>query len=308
MNAFPSSTWFTASPEWGWLIVFYFFFGGLAGGSFFLAALIDLCGHREDRALARAGYYIVLPCLLVSGLLLIVDLTRPDRFWHLLLQSHGLRPMFKFWSPMSIGSWALLLFGLLATAATLGALAESGRLRWRWALRLRPPGVLGTIVAALGAAAGLYVAGYTGVLLAVTNRPLWADTPLLGMLLVVSAASLAAAFLAAASVRLRASRPAIVAIGRLETKLLVVEAVVLIALLVTLGAAIRIFASGWGVLLALAALVGVVAPLALHWRAHRWPVARSALVSGGLVLAGGFLLRTVIVFSQRGIEPWIAGH
>ena len=32
MNQFPSSTFFSAPPDWGWYIVFYFFFGGLAGG------------------------------------------------------------------------------------------------------------------------------------------------------------------------------------------------------------------------------------------------------------------------------------
>ena len=100
----PSSTWFTTAPHWKWLIVFYFFFGGLAGGCYFLAALIDLRGRPEDRPMARLGYYVVLPCLLVCGVLLIIDLSRPDRFWHLLLQSNTLAPMFKYWSPMSIGS------------------------------------------------------------------------------------------------------------------------------------------------------------------------------------------------------------
>ena len=42
MNGIPSSTYFTVAPDWGWLIVFYFFFGGLAGGCYFLGALIDL--------------------------------------------------------------------------------------------------------------------------------------------------------------------------------------------------------------------------------------------------------------------------
>ena len=56
MNAIPSSTYFSAPPDWGWLIVFYFFFGGLAGGCYFLAALIDLFGRPEDRPLARLGY------------------------------------------------------------------------------------------------------------------------------------------------------------------------------------------------------------------------------------------------------------
>ena len=70
----PSSTFFSAPPDWGWYIVFYFFFGGLAGGSYFLAALIDLFGRPEDRPLARLGYYISFPCIVISGLLLTLDL------------------------------------------------------------------------------------------------------------------------------------------------------------------------------------------------------------------------------------------
>ena len=44
-----SSTFFTASPHWRWLIVAYFFLGGLAGGSYFLATLLDLFGKGRDR-------------------------------------------------------------------------------------------------------------------------------------------------------------------------------------------------------------------------------------------------------------------
>src|SRR5580698_1376314 len=62
MNGAPSSTWFTTGPHWGWYIALYFFFGGLAGGSYFLAALIDLFGRREDRPLAHIGYYVAFPC------------------------------------------------------------------------------------------------------------------------------------------------------------------------------------------------------------------------------------------------------
>src|SRR5262245_764667 len=39
-----SDTFFTAAPHWRWLIVLYFFIGGIAGGSFFLAALLHLYG------------------------------------------------------------------------------------------------------------------------------------------------------------------------------------------------------------------------------------------------------------------------
>src|SRR5207244_1275168 len=114
MNAPASSTFFSAPPEWGWLITLYFFVGGLAGGSYFLAVLIDFFGRPEDRPLARRGYYISFPCIVLSGLLLTLDLTRPERFWHMLFDAHSFRLMFKPWSPMSIGSWALLVFGFFS--------------------------------------------------------------------------------------------------------------------------------------------------------------------------------------------------
>ena len=104
---------------------FTFFFGGLAGGCYFLAALIDLFGRPEDRPLARLGYYIAFPCVLLSGLLLTLDLTRPLRFWHMLIESNTFQPMFKYWSPMSVGSWALLIFGIF----TLRIFSGSARRR-----------------------------------------------------------------------------------------------------------------------------------------------------------------------------------
>ena len=96
MNTFPSSTYFSAPPDWGWLIVFYFFFGGLAGGCYFLAVLIDLFGRPEDRPLARLGYYVAFPCVVLSGLLLTLDLNRPLRFWHMLVESNTFWPIIKF--------------------------------------------------------------------------------------------------------------------------------------------------------------------------------------------------------------------
>ena len=76
MNGVPSSTSFSAPPDWGWPIALYFFFGGLAAGSYFLASLIDLFGRPEDRPLSRLGYYISFPCIALSGLLLTIDLQR----------------------------------------------------------------------------------------------------------------------------------------------------------------------------------------------------------------------------------------
>jgi formate-dependent nitrite reductase membrane component NrfD len=116
-----SSTFFTASPQWHWLIITYFFIGGLAGGCYALAVLIDLFGRLADRPLARLGYYTAFPAIALSGLLLTLDLGRPERFWHMLIQSHTFQPMLKPYSPMSFGSWALLAFGGLALVSFLAA-------------------------------------------------------------------------------------------------------------------------------------------------------------------------------------------
>src|SRR5438552_2137538 len=112
----------------------------------------------------------------LSGLLLMLDLGRPERFWHMLIESHTFRPMLKSYSPMSFGSWILLAFGGFALLSVVAALAEAGRIRWTWPLRLRAPGPLGTLVSLVGGLLGFFVTGYTGVLLAVTNRPIWSDT------------------------------------------------------------------------------------------------------------------------------------
>jgi protein NrfD len=297
----PSSTWFTAPTHWGWLIVLYFFIGGLAGGSYFLAALIDLFGRREDRPLAHLGYYISFPGVAISGMLLSFDLGKPLRFWHMMIESNTYRPMFKYWSPMSFGAWALLVFGFFSFLSFLAALAEDGRIARPSLRALRPPGVLGTVVAALGGIAGFYLAGYTGVLLAVTNRPIWSDTPLLGMLFIVSAASTSAALIMLLAHRSGLKTPALADLHRMDDWMLMLELPVLIAVVVSLGPVASAWLSVWGLLLLIAIAIGVIVPLVLSWRArgiHAWNVATAA----SLILLGGFLLRVVIIFSSEAIR------
>jgi formate-dependent nitrite reductase membrane component NrfD len=299
MISAPSSTYFTTAPDWGWLIVFYFFFGGLAGGCYFLAVLIDFFGRPEDRPLARLGYYIAFPCVLISGILLILDLNRPLRFWHMLLENNTLQPMFKYYSPMSLGSWALLIFGLFSFIAFLGALVEAGRLHWAALRGVRPPGAVGGVLAIIGGLLGFYVTGYTGVLLAVTNRPIWSDTPLLGMLFVVSAASISAALIILLADRNRWTTPALHALHRMDVWVIVLELIVLVAFLASLGPVFRAWISAWGLLLLIGVvLLGMLVPLALSWR-RDWLGPFNLITYAALVLLGGFLLRLAIVFSSE---------
>jgi len=157
--------------------------------------------------------------------------------------------MFKPWSPMSVGSWAVLAFGAFAFVGFLAALAESGRLRWSWLTALRPPRPLGVVVGVLGGLLAFFVAGYTGVLLAVTNRPIWSDSPLLGLLFVVSAASTSAALLLLLGRTRRIGVPGLEALERFGGWVMVLELLVLIAFVVSLGRVASVWLSGWGVLL-----------------------------------------------------------
>ena len=314
-----SDTYVSHSPEWGWLIVLYFFFGGIAGGSYFLAGLLDLFGDEADRPLSRLGYLVSFPAVLLCGPLLIVDLNRPERFWHMLIESETFRPMFKWWSPMSVGVWALLVFGAFAFVSFVGTLVELGVIKWGFLRSINDAvrrGRISGLFALVGSLAGFFLASYTGVLLAVTNRPIWADTKLLGLLFLTSAASTSAALLlllawrrgrarSAAPADERALAVAPQSVGwleRLDVWVTLMELAVLALVVVTLGRVAEDWLNEWGALLLVGVvLVGILTPLVLHWRPRLlgrlsdWAVP----LASAAALVGGFVLRAVIVFSSE---------
>jgi len=293
-----SDTFFTAPPHWEWLVILYFFVGGIAGGSYFIAALLDLFGHPRDRPVVRLGYYVAFVGAVVSAVLLTADLGRPERFWHMLIQSKRGWPMFKYWSPMSIGSWGITAFGFFALLSALAASKEGGIVRWP-PLRRLCEGVPNTLIVVLGGLFGFFVAGYTGVLLSVTNRPIWADTQLVGVLFLFSAGSTAAAALILLGLW-RSSASTLHWLSQLDSGALVLELLALIALVISLGSVARVWLNSWGARRGGVVLAGILLPLALHWRPRllgRLSIPARAV----LVLIGGFLLRVVIVLSAEGV-------
>jgi formate-dependent nitrite reductase membrane component NrfD len=82
--------------------------------------------------------------------------------------------------------------------------------------------------------------------------------------------------------------------------MLVLELVALVALVASLGVVARAWLSVWGGVLAIGVVgLGILVPLALSARA-RGAVGHGALASL-LVLAGGFLLRVVVILSSEGL-------
>jgi formate-dependent nitrite reductase membrane component NrfD len=297
-------------PHWGWYIVLYFFFGGLCAGAYFVATLLLILGDPRDRETIRLGYLISFPLLIVCAILLILDLGVPLRFWHMIFQSENVPElMLKPWSPISLGTWIVSGFGLFSFVAFLGALVDSGRLRWSPALRAadrvrglpRPAVVAWNVV---GSVFGFGLAGYTGVLVTATTIPVWQNARLLGGLFLASAASASYALLVLLLLRRGRvhSDPTVAKLARADRFTVVLELLLIVGLVLTLGQASRpLTTGGFGVLFWLGAVgLGMVAPLLLHrttlggWDAHRREV-----IAAVCVLVGGLILRFVVVMSPQ---------
>jgi formate-dependent nitrite reductase membrane component NrfD len=171
-------------PVWTWEVPVYFWLGGIAGGAYLTSSAAWLFGDAADRQATAAGYYVAAAAALPCAPLLITDLGRPQRFHHMLR-------IFKPLSPMNLGAWTLAGF----TPAAIGRAAiEAGR-------EGRLPVLLSSLTRMLprplfelgGTVLGLVLAGYTGVLLAATNVPLWAKSKLLPAVFTASGLSAGAA-------------------------------------------------------------------------------------------------------------------
>jgi hypothetical protein len=137
-------------PVWQPEIPWYFFTGGIAGACGVLSLAARLSGNQT---LARRSLYIGAAADIVSPLLLVSDLGRPERFLNMFR-------VFKVTSPMSVGSWILGVSG--GASMTAAVLEAAGR--WRL-LKYAAEGV--------SALSGAPLAVYTGTLVADTAIPVW---------------------------------------------------------------------------------------------------------------------------------------
>jgi formate-dependent nitrite reductase membrane component NrfD len=193
---------YVADPDWRWWIITYFFLGGIAAGAYLTSTLIDLGTGERGRRLSRLGYRQAFLLVLVCAVLLILDLGRPERFWHMILKSEVAKeaiaegwptsssgwdkmvpaPIWKPWSPMSIGALGLAVFGLCSALSLAGS-------TWPRKLGWLDRGPFAWLLQLVGCTAGFFLAAYTGALLSATNQPLWSDTTWIAPLFLTSAAS-----------------------------------------------------------------------------------------------------------------------
>jgi len=310
---------------WEWPIAVDLWVAGMAGGAYFAAFLIDRISGGKHPLMPKVAMFLGVPLVLLGSLLLVVDLGEQLRAWHLFTR-------FRPESPMSMGSWILLIYaliGIVMIALWWAKSFEPGEVRLTvlsgLASVIRPAaraiGVLSWIALVLA----VLLMSYTGVLLSTSNQPLWAGTLLLPVLFVASAIFTGTALLLLV-LKTGVGRlldilfggegepvpnETMRAIGNAMAIVGVVELVVLVPFLAWLAflstpaaaSAVGTLTSGslsflfWvGVV-----LVGLLIPLVLQFASMRGKeaIVGSVLVSTSLVLLGGFILRLVVVLGGQ---------
>jgi len=193
---------FIHAPVWTWQVALYFWFGGMASGSAFVALACDAAGDHRSAAIARK---VALGAVAPAPALLIADLGRPERFLNMMR-------IFKPRSPMNMGAWCLVAFSgssALAVACDLVRHSKSAR-----------------AFGALTSLFGSYLGSYTGVLLACTAVPVWARSrTILGPTFVATATATGAAAtrLTLVAKGLPHGHPTRRALGTLETASMLTE-------------------------------------------------------------------------------------
>jgi len=297
---------FVQSPEWLWYILFYFFFAGIAGGAYLVGTLLRLSGDARDEPAARIAFLVSLPATVICPILLTADLGASWwKFWHMLVNvtpgDTGLN--FKYWSPMSVGAWALLVFGLFVAVSALDA----------WLGGRRGSGIIPTHVNRafniVGSILAIYIASYTGVLLSVSNQPIWSDTWVLGGLFLASGLTGSAALIALV---IRNRPEASVSLGRLHQAdgyFSVLELALIIAFFITVAAAgtlgrVLPWLPLWAI--AVAGVAGSLIEARDHMRVQSAGSSGAAagarldtLVVPLLVLLGVLALRAAVIFSAQ---------
>jgi hypothetical protein len=152
------------APDWGFVTACDVFLNNLALGLFVLIAIGMLARPAWFSPAAAPAYIVAFLVIGLDLLLLVADLGDSLRMPHMLR-------VVKRESPMSVGTWALSAFALLAFVTAVLALAG-----------LQDAARVTAAIGLIPAAGGLL---YKGVLFSSSSQPGWRDARWLGALITV---------------------------------------------------------------------------------------------------------------------------
>jgi formate-dependent nitrite reductase membrane component NrfD len=278
--------------HWTWQIPVYFWIGGIGAGVHLFSTVAQLLGH-EDRALIRTSRYTVLLTMILSPILLIWDLGRPERFYNMLR-------IVKLRSPMSTQSWSLFLFGNLAGLLATRQAAEDGLLGRGVISRLVMSLIPARLLSVLALPFGLFVGFNTGNLISATSVPMWArNWMLMAPTFLTSGLSTALSLLSLVlHLGHMGEKKTLRALRRAEKATLVIEGALFAASLARMSRWSKPLFSrkvaplfvGGGI------LAGIVAPMALLFGRE---TRGKSLLASTLVLLGGLAFRFAMILGGR---------
>lgn len=296
---------------WGLPVALYLFVGGMAAAAFYVGVFADLFSRGKLRDIARLSSYVVLIPTVIGLLMLVIDLGQPLRFWHLMFQFNPTtRIVFEPGSVMSWGVWILVVFSCLCGVAyPLFWLAEEKFARNMPVL----PALAGRekvrkTLGVLGLPFAMGVAAYTGVLLSATSVPVWATTPILPVLFIISATSTGlAAILVMMVLTKHDDHEAMEKVEKGDNALILIEIAVVIVLVIALFLAApwtdalqNLLVGKYAVFFWIGFIfTGLILPLFIQRYNLKKQHAGTGLVLAGslLVLFGGFFLRYIMLLA-----------
>jgi formate-dependent nitrite reductase membrane component NrfD len=280
------------AAHWTWQIPFYFWIGGIAAGVQLFSTLANVLGHK-DEVLTRISRYTALVTMILSPILLIWDLGRPERFYNMMR-------VWKLRSPMSNQSWSLVAYGNLSGLIATHQAAEDGLLGQNFLSRLLVRLIPARLLGVLALPVALFVGSNTGTLLSATSVPMWArNWALMGPTFLASGVSTALSYL---SLVLNLGRwgeeRTHTVLRRAERVTILVEAVLVAASLVRMGRWSKpLFSKEIGPLFLGGTLLGgIAAPFALLSGEE---TRNKSILTSVLVLLGGLAFRFAMVHGGR---------
>lgn len=286
---------------WGWEIPVYLFLGGLVAGFMIISGYFTFKGHHKHSSFSSFYLpHLSLIFLSLGMLALFLDLEHKLYVWRLYMT-------FKFKSPMSWGSWVLLLVYPALWLNTLVSIPKPFRNRilifdriseWinRHPMLTKNIGVLNMLT---GAVLGMY----TGILLSTLGaRPLWSSS-MLWVLFLTSGLSSAAALVH----MITTDRHERELSAKADNGFLIFELFIFVLFFIGMVTSTRAHRNAAALLLTgpyaavfwvFVILLGILLPLGIQLLAVNHKIKHTP-VAPVLVVLGGLLLRFVIVFAGQ---------
>ena len=289
---------------WGLMIVIYLFAAGLSAGAMITSNLSYLYGGEDFQRVSRIGA-LITPFPISLGLgVLVLDLGSPFNFYQLFLT-------LEVSSPMSYGSWLILVFSIFSFINFYLWLPKKFQIFGQTLQLEKGKKLLAKIMPFLSVG----VASYTGLLLNAAVRPIW-NAPLLPILFLVSAFSTGVAaviLIATLSPWGRARHKELHVLTMTDVGLIILECLLILSIIVMGRFSSNSESAAFGSLLyghyawifwLLIVGLGLMLPLLLEFMELKnkisvkwtWPVTIS---SSFLVIFGGFFVRYIITYAGQ---------